>query len=128
MSDLETVDERLRAVERTLTNRDELPDDGDDGVLHHPTKTTTDLVAVPPGKTGVGDVDGDADERSPGWSIQSNNPFDSRDHRDDHALRRDRRSGRDDAGNAARTVRGGTRRDGRIGRYGRRGRADGTRP
>lgn len=28
---------------------------------------TVILVAVPPGKTGVGDVDGQADERSPGW-------------------------------------------------------------
>jgi len=27
----------------------------------------TVVVAVPAGKTGVGDVDGDADERSPGW-------------------------------------------------------------
>jgi hypothetical protein len=29
--------------------------------------TTSVVVAVPPGKSGVGDVDGTADERSPGW-------------------------------------------------------------
>ena len=51
---------------------------------------TTVIVAVPPGKTGVGDVDGNADERSSGWGNRSDNPFDARVLRDDHALRRDR--------------------------------------
>lgn len=31
------------------------------------TADTGVLVVVPPGRTGVGDVDGNADERSPGW-------------------------------------------------------------
>ncbi|WP_227355313.1 DUF7286 family protein [Haladaptatus salinisoli] len=53
---------------------------------------TTVVVAVPPGKTGVGDVNGDADERSPGWTNRSDNPFGSRARRGEHALRRDRRS------------------------------------
>ncbi|SIQ91416.1 hypothetical protein SAMN05421858_0796 [Haladaptatus litoreus] len=48
---------------------------------------TTVIIAVPPGKRGVGDVNGDADERSPGWSNRSNNPFDSRALRGEHALR-----------------------------------------
>ncbi|WP_231184324.1 hypothetical protein [Haladaptatus sp. DYF46] len=52
---------------------------------------TTVVVAVPPGKTGVGDVDGNADERSSGWSNRSNNPFGAPGRRGDHALRRDRR-------------------------------------
>ncbi|GAA0244209.1 hypothetical protein GCM10009000_069860 [Halobacterium noricense] len=47
---------------------------------------TTVIIAVPPGKRGVGDVNGDADERSPGWSNRSDNPFDSRALRGEHAL------------------------------------------
>jgi hypothetical protein len=31
-------------------------------------ETGTTVVAVPPGGQGVGDVDGNADERSTGWS------------------------------------------------------------
>ncbi|GKZ15736.1 hypothetical protein HAL_36170 [Haladaptatus sp. T7] len=89
---------------------------------------TTVVVAVPPGKTGVGDVDGNADERSPGWSNRSDNPFDAADLRDDHALRRDRRPRRDDADGTPRTVRGGALGDDIVGRYRRGGGTDGTRP
>jgi hypothetical protein len=67
---------------------------------------TTVVVAVPPGKTGVGDVDGNADERSPGWANRSDNPFGAPGRRGDHALRRDRRPRRDDADRTPRTVRG----------------------
>jgi hypothetical protein len=89
---------------------------------------TTVVVAVPPGKTGVGDVDGNADERSPGWANRSNNPFGAPGLRDDHALRRDRRPRRDDADRTPRTVRGGTFGDGRIGGYRRGNRGERTRP
>lgn len=89
---------------------------------------TTVVVAVPPGKTGVGDVDGNADERSPGWANRSDNPFGAPGRRDDHALRRDRRPRRDDADGTPRTVRGGTLTDRRIGGYRRSSRGEPTRP
>ncbi len=81
---------------------------------------TTVVVAVPPGKRGVGDVDGNADERSAGWSNRSNNPFDSRSLRDDHALRRDRLPRRVDARGTQRAVPRRTRGDDSVGRRRRR--------
>ncbi|MFC6992225.1 hypothetical protein ACFQH3_10985 [Haladaptatus sp. GCM10025707] len=35
------------------------------------TVETAVVVVVPPGRAGVGDIDGDADERSPGWPTSS---------------------------------------------------------
>jgi hypothetical protein len=67
---------------------------------------TTVAVVVPPNRRGVGDVNGDADERSPGWSDRSDNPFDSPSPLVDHALRRDIGAGRADARGTARPVRG----------------------
>ncbi|WP_266076015.1 DUF7286 family protein [Haladaptatus caseinilyticus] len=84
-------------VRRTRPVRMDVDDDGATELLGRTTPIsfdtwTTVVIAVPPGKAGVGDVNGDADERSPGWSNRSNNPFDLRTLRDDHALRRDRQS------------------------------------
>ncbi|RBI61260.1 hypothetical protein DMJ13_16220 [halophilic archaeon] len=67
---------------------------------------TTVAVAVPPNRRGVGDVNGDADERSPGWSARSDNPFHSRSPLVDHALRRDIGAGGVDARGTAGAVRG----------------------
>ncbi|WP_458189152.1 DUF7286 family protein [Haladaptatus sp. NG-WS-4] len=111
----------------------DVDDDGERETLGRTTWITFDtettvVIAVPPGKTGVGDVNGDADECSPGWTARSNNPFHTRYPRTDHALRRDRRPRSDVAGRTASAVRGGTRGDDRIGRSGRSGSADGTRP
>jgi hypothetical protein len=70
-------------VEYTRTNRTvrvDVDGDGDPERLgrNEPVSfrtTTVVLVAVPPGGSGVGDVDGDADERSPGWPPgRSDNP------------------------------------------------------
>jgi hypothetical protein len=38
---------------------------------------TTVVVAVPPGGRGVGDVDGNADERSPGWGERNESDVDA---------------------------------------------------
>jgi molybdopterin biosynthesis enzyme MoaB len=38
------------------------------------TADTGVFVVVPPGGTGVGDRDGNADERSPGWGRQATRP------------------------------------------------------
>ncbi len=115
------------------TVRLDIDDDGTEETLGRTAPVsfdtgTTVIVAVPPGKTGVGDVDGNADERSPGWANRSNNPFDAASPRDDHALRRDRRPRRDDSDESTRRVSGGTRGDDFLGRSRRRGRSDRTRP
>lgn len=61
------------------TVRVDVDDDGDperlgrNAPVSFRTRTVV-LVVVPPDGSGVGDVDGDADERSPGWPGRSDNP------------------------------------------------------
>lgn len=55
------------------TVRADVDGDGDSELLGHTTpisfeSETVVVVVVPPGPPGVGDRDGDSDERSPGWS------------------------------------------------------------
>ena len=64
---------RLRYTRRNASVRIDTDDDGDDELLGHnrPIRFQTETAAVavvPAGKSGVGDVDGNADERSSGWA------------------------------------------------------------
>jgi len=64
---------RLGYTRRNATVRVDVDGDGDDELLgeNRPIRFRTETVAVavvPAGKSGVGDVDGNADERSPGWA------------------------------------------------------------
>ncbi len=64
---------RLRYTRRNATVRIDTDGDGDDELVGHNRpirfRTQTAAVAVvPAGRNGVGDVDGNADERSPGWA------------------------------------------------------------
>ena len=64
---------RLRYTRRNASVQIDVDGDGDDELLGHnrPISFQTETAAVaivPAGKSGVGDVDGNADERSPGWA------------------------------------------------------------
>ncbi len=76
-SPLETgsSDRGVTYVRKTGRVRIDVDDDGDREVLGRTTPvsfetSTVVVVVVPPGPPGVGDTDGDADERSPGWSAK----------------------------------------------------------